>query len=169
MSPIMGLLPAARRNRSDRGYAAIVPTPSDEPVRYTEIRALPQKLRTCQRTQLAPQRLGCRDQQIAQLAEAGSFRVHSALASGHQRAQRLAFAAGARLGRPRLREHAPRRSGRVERVGLTARTPLAAQAPDLKHPLITIGEETRETGAERARAFDRERPPFRRMQLGELQ
>src|SRR6266487_3473286 len=32
---------AARRNRSDRGYAAIVPTPSDEPVRYTEIRALP--------------------------------------------------------------------------------------------------------------------------------
>ena len=32
---------AARRNRSDRGYAAIVTTPSDEPVRYTEIRALP--------------------------------------------------------------------------------------------------------------------------------
>src|SRR6266516_4786377 len=34
---------AARRNRSDRGYAAIVPTPSDEPVRYTEIRALPRQ------------------------------------------------------------------------------------------------------------------------------
>src|SRR6266545_3292047 len=32
---------AARRNRSDRGYAAIVPTPSDEPVRYTGTRALP--------------------------------------------------------------------------------------------------------------------------------
>jgi putative transposase len=28
-------------NRSDRGYAAIVTTPADEPVRYTEIRALP--------------------------------------------------------------------------------------------------------------------------------
>jgi len=32
---------AVRRNRSDRGYAAIVPTPPDEPVRYTETRALP--------------------------------------------------------------------------------------------------------------------------------
>src|SRR6266511_3812634 len=41
MSPIRASFRAARRNRSDRGYAAIVPTPSDEPVRYTEIRALP--------------------------------------------------------------------------------------------------------------------------------
>ena len=42
MSPIIGVsFRAARRNRSARGYAAIVPTPSDEPVRYTEIRALP--------------------------------------------------------------------------------------------------------------------------------
>ena len=32
---------AARRNRSERGYAAIVTTPPDEPVGYTEIRALP--------------------------------------------------------------------------------------------------------------------------------
>src|SRR2546421_13108135 len=32
---------AARRDRSSRGYAAIVTTPPDEPVRYTEIRALP--------------------------------------------------------------------------------------------------------------------------------
>jgi len=32
---------AVRRNRSDRGDAAIVTTPPDEPVRYTEIRALP--------------------------------------------------------------------------------------------------------------------------------
>ncbi|MGH3104184.1 MAG: hypothetical protein ACRDN6_08840, partial [Gaiellaceae bacterium] len=32
---------AARRNRSDHGYAAIVTTPPDEPVGYTEIRALP--------------------------------------------------------------------------------------------------------------------------------
>jgi len=32
---------AVRRNRSDPGYAGIVTTPPDEPVRYTEIRALP--------------------------------------------------------------------------------------------------------------------------------
>jgi hypothetical protein len=36
---------AARRNRSDHGYAAIVTIPSDEPVRYTETRALPCGLR----------------------------------------------------------------------------------------------------------------------------
>ena len=35
---------AVRRNRSDHGYAAIVTTPSDEPVRYTETRALPRGL-----------------------------------------------------------------------------------------------------------------------------
>src|SRR5712691_9857424 len=40
--PIICSFRAVRRNRSDRGYAAIVPTPSDEPVRYTETRALPQ-------------------------------------------------------------------------------------------------------------------------------
>jgi hypothetical protein len=34
---------AVRRNRSDRGYAAIVTTPPDEPVGYTEIRALPER------------------------------------------------------------------------------------------------------------------------------
>jgi hypothetical protein len=34
----------ARRNRSSRGYAAIVTTPPDEPVRYTETRALPEAL-----------------------------------------------------------------------------------------------------------------------------
>jgi hypothetical protein len=42
-----------------------------------------QQLRACQRTQLAPQRLRCRDQQVAQPAEPSSFRIHRALASRH--------------------------------------------------------------------------------------
>src|SRR6266542_4222101 len=41
MSPIMGLLPGRPAESLHRGYAAIVTTPPDEPVGYTEIRALP--------------------------------------------------------------------------------------------------------------------------------
>jgi hypothetical protein len=39
----------------------------------------------------------------------------------------------------------------------------------LEQTLIVTGQEARETGAEQARAFDRERPSARRVQLGELQ
>jgi hypothetical protein len=45
MSPSRASFPAVRRNRSDRGYAAIVTTPPDEPAGYTEIRALPSPVR----------------------------------------------------------------------------------------------------------------------------
>ena len=34
--------------------------------------------------QLGPQRLGCRDKEVTELAEAGPFRVHRTLTSGHQ-------------------------------------------------------------------------------------
>ncbi len=56
----------------------------------------------CQRPQLAAQRLRRRDQQVAQLAEPGALGVDGAFARGHQRLQRLAFAAGARRRRPLL-------------------------------------------------------------------
>src|SRR6266511_8725 len=42
MSPITGLLPGRPAESLRPGYAGIVTTPPDEPVRYTEIRALPQ-------------------------------------------------------------------------------------------------------------------------------
>jgi hypothetical protein len=42
MSPITGLLPGRPAGIAPTpGYAGIVTTPPDEPVRYTEIRALP--------------------------------------------------------------------------------------------------------------------------------
>src|SRR6266542_6160815 len=42
MSPSTGLLPGRPAQSLRPGYAGIVTTPPDEPVRYTEIRALPQ-------------------------------------------------------------------------------------------------------------------------------
>ena len=122
-----------------------------------------------QRPQLAAQRLGCRDQQVAQLAEPGALRVHRAFASGHQRPQRLAFAARPRRRRPLLGEHAAGGPDRVERVGLAARAALPPQPADLEHPLAATGQEARQTGAERAGALDRERSPARRVLVGELQ
>src|SRR5438552_3465958 len=112
---------------------------------------------------LAAQRLGCCDQQVAQLAEARTFRVHGPVTGGHQRPERLPFAAAARRCRTFLFEHAARGPDRVERIGLSARAALPAQAADLEHLLAVIGEEAGQAGAIGAGALDRERPPPRRM------
>ena len=122
---------------------------------------------TCERPQLAAQRLRGRDQQVSQLAEPGSLGVDGAFACGHQRLQRLAFTAGPRRRRPLWREHAAGGTDRVERVGLAARAALPPQPADLEHPLATAGEEARETGTERACPLDRERTPPRRVLLAE--
>ena len=123
----------------------------------------------CERPQLAAQRLRCRDQQVAQLAEPGAFGVDRSLASGHQRLQRLPFTAGSRCRGPLAGEHAAGGADRVERVGLAARAALPPQPADLEHPLAAAGQEARQTGTERAGAFDRERASTRRVLLDELQ
>ena len=116
-----------------------------------------------QRPQLAAQRLGRRDQQVAQLAEPGAFGVDRAFACGHQRLQRLAFAACPRRRGPLLAEHAAGGTDRVERVGLAARAALPPQPADLEHPLAAAGQEAGQAGTEGAGAFDRERAPTRRV------
>ena len=81
----------------------------------------------CQRPQLAAQRLRGRDEQVAQLAEPGALGVDGSFPCGHQRLQRLAFAAGPRRRRPLLGEHAAGGADSVERVGLAARATLPPQ------------------------------------------
>jgi hypothetical protein len=101
--------------------------------------------------QLAAQRFGGRDQQVAQLAEAGTLGVDCAFAGGHQRLQRLAFTASPRRRRPLLCEHAAGRTDSVERVGLAARAPLPPQPAHLEHPLTAAGtERTSSLNSERA-------------------
>ena len=114
---------------------------------------------SCQRPQLAAQRLRRRDQQVAQLAEPGAFGVDCSFSSGDQRLQRLAFTACAWRRRTLLAEHAACRTDCVERVGLAARAALPAQPADLEHLLIAAGQEASETSTEGAGAFDRERTP----------
>ena len=128
-----------------------------------------QKPCTCQRPQLAPQRLrGC-DQQVAQLAEPGPFRVHGSFACGHKCLQRLAFTTRSRCCGPLACEDTPAGTERVERVGLAAPAALPAQAAHLEDPLALGGEQARQAGTERAGALDRERSPTRGVFVGELQ
>jgi len=127
-----------------------------------------QQLGAAKWPQLAAERLRGGDEQVAQLAETGAARVDGAFAGGHQGAQRLSFAAGARLAGMLLGEHAPRRPDRVERVGLAARAALAPQPPDLEHPLPLADQETGQAGAEGACSLDRERAPPRRVGACEL-
>jgi hypothetical protein len=122
-----------------------------------------------QRPQLTTQRFGRRDQEVSQLAEAGTLGVHRPLTRGHQRPQCFAFAARARGGRTRLCEHAAGCADRVERVGLAARATLAPQPSDLEHLLAVPGQEPCQAGTERAGALNRERTPTRRMLIDELQ
>jgi hypothetical protein len=62
-----------------------------------------------------------------------------------------------------------RRADCVEGVGLAAGATFTAEPADLEHLLPTIGEEAGQTRAEGAASFDRERPPARRVLLGEPQ
>jgi hypothetical protein len=73
-----------------------------------------------QRPQFAAQRFGCRDQQVAQLAETGPLGVDCPFACGHQGLQCLALTAGPRRRRPLLGEHAAGSADRVEGIGLSA-------------------------------------------------
>src|SRR5439155_5500807 len=72
-----------------------------------------------------------------------------------------------RSGGPLLSERAPCRTDGVERVGLAAPASLAAQPAYLEHLLPALGQEAAEAGAERAGALNSERPPRRRLPLGE--
>jgi hypothetical protein len=128
-----------------------------------------QQPRPCQRPQLAAQRLRGRDQQIAQLTDAGTLGVDRAFARGHQCLQRLAFTAGPRCCWPLAREHAAGGTDGVERVGLAARAALPPQPTHLEHPLATAGQEARQTGTERAGAFNRECASTGRVLVDELQ
>ena len=82
--------------------------------------------------QLAAQRFGRRDDQVAQLAETCPASIDGALARSHQRPQRFASPAGTRLRRPLLREHNPGSADRVERVGLAARPTFPTAAVRLR-------------------------------------
>ena len=96
--------------------------------------------------------------------------VHRSLTSGHQRPQRLAFAAccaasraapeRARCGRPGQRRARPSCRPSAARVG-------SRPTSNTRSPLPV--EEARQAGAVGAGALDRERTPTRRMRLGETE
>ena len=100
--------------------------------------------------QLAAERLGAGDEQVRQLAEGGSFRVHGPVTGGQQRPQRLAFSAAARRRGPLLLEHAASGPDRVEGIALAAPAALPPQPADLEHPLAVLGPEAGQAGPERA-------------------
>jgi hypothetical protein len=83
--------------------------------------------------------------------------------------QRLAFTARPRCRGPLARQHTPGGADRVERVGLAARASLPPQAAHLEHLLATHGQEARQTGTERASAFDSERSSTSCVLVNELQ
>jgi hypothetical protein len=107
-----------------------------------------QQARSCQWPQLTAERLRSRDQQVAELAEPGPFRVDCSLACSDKCLQCLAFTACARRRRPLLGEDAASGTDRVERVGLAARAALSPQTTNLEYPLVAAGEEARETCTE---------------------
>jgi hypothetical protein len=124
---------------------------------------------TGQRPQLAAQRFGGRDQQVSQLAESGTLGVDRAFACGHQCLQRLAFTARPSCRGPLIRQHTAGGADRVERVSLAARTALSPQPAHLEHLLTTHGQQARQTGTERASAFDGERSSTNCVPVSELQ
>ncbi len=128
-----------------------------------------QKPCTCQRPQLAPQRLRCRDQPVAQLAEPGPFGVDCPFACGHKCLQRLTFTPCPRRRRPLLRKHVAGGADRVKRVGLAAGATPPPQPADLVHPLATSAKEAREAGTEGAGALNRERSPTRHVLIDKLE
>ena len=123
----------------------------------------------CQRAQFAAQRLGCGDQEVSQLAEAGALGVDRAFACGHQCLQRLAFTAGPGCRGPLAGQHTAGGADSVERVGLATRAALPPQPADLEHPLTAAAQEAREAGTERGGALDSERSPTRCVPVDELQ
>src|SRR5215218_5559040 len=127
-----------------------------------------QRPRARERPQLALQRLGGRDQQIAQLAQPGPLCGDRALASSDKRLQRLAFPAAHGVdGRSVARTlRAARTASRLS--VFTARAALPAQPADLEHPLRAAGQKAGEPEPIRARPFDRERAPTGRVLLDEL-
>ena len=74
-----------------------------------------------------------------------------------------------RRSRAVLREHAPRGTDRVERVGLAARATRPSQPANLDHLFAAAGQVAGEAGAERAGTFDREHTPTSSVLVGELQ
>ncbi len=93
------------------------------------------------------------------MAEPRPTGVDRALTRGHQRTQRFPLAAGTRLRWLGLREDAARGPDRVQRIGLAAQAALAPQPADLEHALTLAAQKACQAGSERARSFDRERPP----------
>jgi hypothetical protein len=118
-----------------------------------------QQSSTGERPQLATQRVRGGDQQVSQLAEAGTIGGDRALACGHQCLQRLAFTACPRCRGLLAGDHTAGGADRVERVGLAARAALPPQPTHHEHPLTKHHQEARQTGTERSGAFDSERPP----------
>jgi hypothetical protein len=114
-----------------------------------------------QRPQLAAQRLGAGDQQVARLGESGALRVDRAFPSGYQRLQRLPLTTRPRRRRPLLAEHATSGADSVERVGLATRATLPPQPAHLEHPLARAAPETGQTGTERASPLDSKDSPTR--------
>ncbi len=123
----------------------------------------------CERPQLAAQRLGGRDDQVAQLAESGPAGVDGAVAGSHQSPQRLALTGRTWLRRMLLRKHNTGGTDRVERVSLAARAAFSPQPADLVDSLAPRGQEAGQAGTERAAALDREGTPTRRRLVGQFE
>ena len=91
--------------------------------------------------QFAADRLGRRDQQVAQLAVSGRSRGDRTFASREQRPHCFACAARTRDRGTLCGEHVASGTDRVELVGLAARATLTPQPADLEHLLAAAGEE----------------------------
>jgi hypothetical protein len=92
--------------------------------------------------ELVTQRLGRANDQGVELIDRGGTRLDRSRSSGHQRAQRLTDAAGARLRVPVATQRRPRGAHRVELVALgLGALIILRRAVDLQHPLIAVGEE----------------------------
>lgn len=119
-----------------------------------------------ERAQFATERLGRRDQQVAQLAIGGRSRADRPFASREQRPHRFACAACTRDRGTLLAEQPASGTDRIKLVGLAARPTLTPQPADLEHPLAAAGQETSQSRPVRAGAFDCEGATARRMLLG---
>ena len=116
----------------------------------------------CERPQLRAERFRRRDQQVSQLAETGTLGVDRAFSCGHQRLQRLAFAACPWRRRPLVGEHAaggtdgvsasvlpPERRSRRSRPTSSTRSPRPVRKrvrPAPNEPVPSIAK-TRRPGA----------------------
>ena len=121
-----------------------------------------------ERAQFAADRLGGRDQQVAQLAVSGRSGGDGAFASREQRPHCFACAARTRDRGTVVAEYVASGTDRVELVSLAARATLTPQPGDLEHLLAAAGQKACQSCSVRAGTFDREGAAAARMPLGKL-